>query len=135
LQRNALQLIVRGHKHNPYGAEFTHQSRLVTIFSAPNYCGKYHNVGAILRISCGTSSDNMNSPSKKEGSYCTMEGCSNESKEKEDSQQEKEKKDSETVLEGYIIQYYHHPRGTSVGEVLPIDKRSELGTFPIITLK
>ena len=32
------------------GYEFFAERRLVTIFSAPNYCGEFDNVGALLSI-------------------------------------------------------------------------------------
>jgi serine/threonine-protein phosphatase PP1 catalytic subunit len=32
------------------GYEFFAQRRLVTIFSAPNYCGEFDNAGALLSI-------------------------------------------------------------------------------------
>lgn len=32
------------------GYEFFAEKRLVTIFSAPNYCGEFDNVGALLTI-------------------------------------------------------------------------------------
>jgi serine/threonine-protein phosphatase PP1 catalytic subunit len=33
------------------GYEFFNQRRLVTIFSAPNYCGEFDNYGAVMTIS------------------------------------------------------------------------------------
>lgn len=32
------------------GYEFFHDRKLVTIFSAPNYCGEYDNQGGILHV-------------------------------------------------------------------------------------
>lgn len=43
-------LIVRGHMVVEDGYEFFNKKRLVTVFSAPNYCGEFDNWGAILSI-------------------------------------------------------------------------------------
>jgi serine/threonine-protein phosphatase PP1 catalytic subunit len=32
------------------GYEFFHERKLVTIFSAPNYCGEFDNAGAVLSV-------------------------------------------------------------------------------------
>jgi serine/threonine-protein phosphatase PP1 catalytic subunit len=51
LQRNGLELICRAHQVVQRGYEFFADNTLVTIFSAPNYCGHHKNDGAILKIS------------------------------------------------------------------------------------
>lgn len=40
LERNRLQLVVRSHEVVMGGYEIMHDGNLVTVFSAPNYCGK-----------------------------------------------------------------------------------------------
>ncbi|CAA6662038.1 unnamed protein product [Spirodela intermedia] len=45
-----LDLICRGHQVVEDGYEFFGERRLVTIFSAPNYCGEFDNAGALLSI-------------------------------------------------------------------------------------
>ena len=46
-----LDLIVRAHQVVEAGYEFFAGRRLLTIFSAPNYCGEFDNSAAIMRIS------------------------------------------------------------------------------------
>lgn len=46
-------LIIRGHMVVEDGYEFFAKKKLVTIFSAPNYCGQFGNWGAVLSISTG----------------------------------------------------------------------------------
>merc|ERR1711981_190946 len=43
-------LIVRGHQVVEDGYEFFAGRRLVTLFSAPNYCGEFDNAAALLEI-------------------------------------------------------------------------------------
>ncbi|PKA50973.1 Serine/threonine-protein phosphatase PP1 [Apostasia shenzhenica] len=50
LNKNDLDLICRGHQVVEDGYEFFGERRLVTIFSAPNYCGEFDNAGALLSI-------------------------------------------------------------------------------------
>ena len=50
LERNGLDLICRAHQCVEDGYEFLFDMRLVTLFSAPNYCGDYDNSGAIMMI-------------------------------------------------------------------------------------
>jgi len=49
-KKHDLDLIVRGHQVMEDGYEFFADKKLLTIFSAPNYCGEYDNDGAMLRI-------------------------------------------------------------------------------------
>jgi len=51
LDRHDLDLIVRAHQVVEDGYEFITDRKLVTIFSAPNYCGEFDNAGAIMVVS------------------------------------------------------------------------------------
>jgi serine/threonine-protein phosphatase PP1 catalytic subunit len=51
LQRNQLDLICRGHQVVEDGYQFFADRKLVTIFSAPNYCGEFDNAAAMLCVS------------------------------------------------------------------------------------
>jgi serine/threonine-protein phosphatase PP1 catalytic subunit len=51
LAKNNLALICRAHQVVEDGYEFQAGRRLVTIFSAPNYCGEFDNAGAIMVVS------------------------------------------------------------------------------------
>ncbi|CCF59398.1 hypothetical protein KAFR_0G03660 [Kazachstania africana CBS 2517] len=46
-------LIIRGHMVVEDGYEFFAKKKLVTVFSAPNYCGQFENWGAVLSINTG----------------------------------------------------------------------------------
>ena len=48
LQKHDYDLIVRAHQVVEDGYEFFADRQLVTIFSAPNYCGQFDNDAAIL---------------------------------------------------------------------------------------
>jgi len=50
LSRHDLDLIVRAHQVVEDGYEFFSRRQLVTIFSAPNYCGEFDNAGAIMSV-------------------------------------------------------------------------------------
>jgi serine/threonine-protein phosphatase 5 len=51
LNHNGLQMIVRSHEVKDEGYEVEHGGKLVTVFSAPNYCDQMNNKGAYLRVS------------------------------------------------------------------------------------
>jgi serine/threonine-protein phosphatase PP1 catalytic subunit len=50
LKTNDLDLICRSHQIVEEGYEFFGKKQLVTIFSAPNYCGMFENWGAVLNV-------------------------------------------------------------------------------------
>ncbi|KAJ7501236.1 protein phosphatase type 1 [Mycena galericulata] len=49
-QKHDLDLICRGHQVVEDGFEFFAKRRLVTLFSAPNYCGEFDNAAAIMSV-------------------------------------------------------------------------------------
>ncbi|XP_022659635.1 serine/threonine-protein phosphatase alpha-2 isoform-like isoform X2 [Varroa jacobsoni] len=51
LEKHNCSLIVRAHQVVEDGYQFFQKRQLVTIFSAPNYCGEFDNAGAILCVS------------------------------------------------------------------------------------
>ncbi|KAK4748152.1 hypothetical protein SAY87_014738 [Trapa incisa] len=50
LKKHDLDLICRAHQVVEDGYEFFADRQLVTIFSAPNYCGEFNNAGALMRV-------------------------------------------------------------------------------------
>lgn len=50
LDKTDLDLICRAHQVVEEGYEFFADQRLVTVFSAPNYCGDFDNAGAIMNV-------------------------------------------------------------------------------------
>jgi len=48
LEENNLKMIVRSHEVKPEGYQEMHDGKLVTIFSAPNYCDQGGNKGAFI---------------------------------------------------------------------------------------
>ena len=50
LEKNDLDLIVRAHQVVEDGYEFFADRGLVTVFSAPNYCGEFDNAGAVMAV-------------------------------------------------------------------------------------
>ncbi|KAG9443375.1 hypothetical protein H6P81_014715 [Aristolochia fimbriata] len=50
LKKHDLDLICRAHQVVEDGYEFFAERQLVTIFSAPNYCGEFNNAGALMNV-------------------------------------------------------------------------------------
>ncbi|XP_073115100.1 serine/threonine-protein phosphatase PP1-like isoform X1 [Elaeis guineensis] len=50
LQKQDLDLICRAHQVVEDGYEFFAKRQLVTLFSAPNYCGEFDNAGAMMSV-------------------------------------------------------------------------------------
>ncbi|KAK8931111.1 Serine/threonine-protein phosphatase PP1 [Platanthera zijinensis] len=50
LKKHDLDLICRAHQVVEDGYEFFADRQLVTIFSAPNYCGEFDNAGALMSV-------------------------------------------------------------------------------------
>ncbi|KAK8504493.1 hypothetical protein V6N12_017772 [Hibiscus sabdariffa] len=50
LKKHELDLICRAHQVVEDGYEFFAERQLVTIFSAPNYCGEFNNAGAVMSV-------------------------------------------------------------------------------------
>jgi len=51
LQRHDFDLVCRAHMVVEDGYEFFNERTLVTVFSAPNYCGEFDNYGAVMGVS------------------------------------------------------------------------------------
>ncbi|CAN1758896.1 Serine/threonine-protein phosphatase 5, partial [Linum perenne] len=50
LEGNKLDLVVRSHEVKDEGYEIEHDGKLITVFSAPNYCDQMGNKGAFIRF-------------------------------------------------------------------------------------
>ncbi|XP_024632955.1 serine/threonine-protein phosphatase 5 [Medicago truncatula] len=50
LKDNNLDLVVRSHESKRKGYEIQHDGKLITVFSAPNYCDQMGNRGAFIRF-------------------------------------------------------------------------------------
>jgi serine/threonine-protein phosphatase PP1 catalytic subunit len=50
LEKHDMDLICRAHQVVEDGYEFFAKRKLVTIFSAPNYCGEFDNAGALMSV-------------------------------------------------------------------------------------
>lgn len=60
LERNNLKKIFRSHEVRMGGAEFEHNKKLITVFSAPNYCDSQLNKGAIIHVVPGKGKVDVN---------------------------------------------------------------------------
>lgn len=50
LENNKLKKVFRSHEVRMGGVEFEHDKKLITVFSAPNYCDSQGNKGAIIHV-------------------------------------------------------------------------------------
>jgi len=50
LKKHDLDLVCRAHQVVEDGYEFFAKRQMVTIFSAPNYCGEFNNAGAVMSV-------------------------------------------------------------------------------------
>lgn len=50
LKKHDLDLVCRAHQVVEDGYEFFAKRQLVTVFSAPNYCGEFDNAGALMTV-------------------------------------------------------------------------------------
>ncbi|KAL0234379.1 hypothetical protein PCE1_001415 [Barthelona sp. PCE] len=50
LHNNGLNMLVRAHQLMMNGYQWTHDQQVVTVFSAPNYCYRVENKGAIMEV-------------------------------------------------------------------------------------
>ncbi|KAJ6853913.1 serine/threonine-protein phosphatase PP1 [Iris pallida] len=70
LQKHDLDLICRAHQVVEDGYEFFAKRQLVTIFSAPNYCGEFDNAGAMMSVDDTlTCSFQILKPTDKKGKF------------------------------------------------------------------
>ncbi|KER28041.1 hypothetical protein T265_05025 [Opisthorchis viverrini] len=70
LNRHDLDLICRAHQVVEDGFEFFHRRQLVTLFSAPNYCGEFDNAGGMMTVDENlTCSFQVLKPSEKKAKY------------------------------------------------------------------
>ncbi|KAA3682158.1 serine/threonine-protein phosphatase PP1 catalytic subunit [Paragonimus westermani] len=70
LSRHDLDLICRAHQVVEDGFEFFGRRQLVTLFSAPNYCGEFDNAGGMMTVDENlTCSFQVLKPSEKKAKY------------------------------------------------------------------
>ena len=50
MKDNKIDLVIRAHEMVDDGFKFFANKKLITVFSAPNYCGSYKNKGAVILI-------------------------------------------------------------------------------------
>ena len=68
--KHDIDLIVRAHQVVEDGYDFQNDRLLVTVFSAPNYCGEFDNAGAMMSVDDSLMcSFQMLKPAEKSGRY------------------------------------------------------------------
>ena len=50
VEKHGIDLVCRAHQVVEDGYEFFNNRKLVTVFSAPNYCGEFDNSGAMMTV-------------------------------------------------------------------------------------
>ncbi|KAG5544873.1 hypothetical protein RHGRI_017362 [Rhododendron griersonianum] len=70
LQENNLDLVVRSHEVKDEGYEIEHDGKLITVFSAPNYCDQMGNKGAFIRFEAPDLKPNIVTFSSVVSSFC-----------------------------------------------------------------
>lgn len=71
LKQHDLDLVCRAHQVVEDGYEFFAQRQLVTLFSAPNYCGEFDNAGAVMTVAKDmVCSFTVLKPADKKIKYC-----------------------------------------------------------------
>ena len=69
-KKHDLDLVCRAHQVVEEGYEFFAKKQLVTLFSAPNYCGEFNNSAAMMRVEDNlTCSFQVLKPFEKIGSF------------------------------------------------------------------
>ncbi|EDN97699.1 serine/threonine protein phosphatase PP1 [Sclerotinia sclerotiorum 1980 UF-70] len=75
LQKHDMDLICRAHQVVEDGYEFFSKRQLVTLFSAPNYCGEFDNAGAMMSVDESLlCSFQILKPAEKKQKYVTAGG-------------------------------------------------------------
>ena len=70
LTNHDMDLVVRAHQVVEDGYEFFAKRQLVTLFSAPNYCGEFDNAGAMMSVDDSLMcSFQILKPAEKSGRY------------------------------------------------------------------
>ncbi|CCF56957.1 hypothetical protein KAFR_0B06610 [Kazachstania africana CBS 2517] len=60
IEKNNLRKIFRSHEVRMNGYEFEHNKKLITVFSAPNYCDSQGNLGSIIHVVPNNGEINVN---------------------------------------------------------------------------
>jgi serine/threonine-protein phosphatase 5 len=80
LKTNGLKLVIRSHEVSDDGHQIFHGGKLITVFSAPNYCDQIGNKGAFIHLKGGemkpkiTTFSHVKHPGKRAMAYSRMMG-------------------------------------------------------------